>query len=211
MDYAFTVFERVFKDYGLPQAIRTDNGAPFSAPTGLFGLSRLSVWWLRLGIMIERIQPGQPQQNGRHERMHLTLKQEATQPAGYNFLQQQAKFDEFIDVYNHERPHQGLAMQYPGQVYTPSTRMYDGLPDVTYPFHDRTVEVTRCGRICYRKKKIHISQSFAGQKLGIREVEDKVWLVSFMHYDIGYFDEQSARFEPLAYPFGTKVLPMSSV
>ncbi len=99
--FAFTVFERVFKDFGLPRAIRTDNGAPFASPHAMFGLSRLSVWWLRLGIAIERIKPGRPQQNGRHERMHLTLKKEATRPHSYNFLQQQARFEEFIEVYNY--------------------------------------------------------------------------------------------------------------
>ena len=95
--YAFTVFERVFKDFGLPLAIRTDNGVPFASASAFFGLSKLSVWWLRLGIDIERIKPGNPQQNGRHERMHLTLKKEATKPAAQNFLQQQGKFDTFIE------------------------------------------------------------------------------------------------------------------
>ncbi|MEA2867279.1 MAG: hypothetical protein QOE39_1994, partial [Bradyrhizobium sp.] len=102
--YAFTVFENVFKEFGLPNAIRTDNGVPFASPNALFNLSKLSVWWLRLGIAIERIKPGHPQQNGRHERMHLTLKSETTKPAARNFLQQQAKFDDFIDCYNNERP-----------------------------------------------------------------------------------------------------------
>ena len=109
--YAFTVFERVFKEFGLPKAIRTDNGVPFASPNALFGLSKLSVWWLRLGLQIERIKPGHPEQNGRHERMHLTLKQEATKPAAPNFLQQQARFDDFIHCYNHERPHQALNMK----------------------------------------------------------------------------------------------------
>src|SRR5207244_5150594 len=120
--YAFTVFERVFKEFGLPQAIRTDNGVPFASPHALFVLSKLSVWWLRLGIHIERIQPGRPQQNGRHERMHLTLKKETTKPAAQNFLQQQAKFDDFLECYNHERPHQALAMKYPADHYLPSPR-----------------------------------------------------------------------------------------
>src|SRR3989475_5980205 len=102
--YAFSVFERVFKDFGLPKAIRTDNGVPFASAHALFGLSKLAVWWLRLGIGIERIKPGHPQQNGRHERMHLTLKKEATKPAAPNFLQQQARFDDFIEVFNHQRP-----------------------------------------------------------------------------------------------------------
>jgi len=105
-DFAFNVFERVFKEYGLPDAIRTDNGIPFASPHAFFGLSRLSVWWLRLGIQIERIKPGHPQQNGRHERMHLTLKKQATKPASFNFLQQQERFDDFIRIYNNERPHQ---------------------------------------------------------------------------------------------------------
>ena len=98
--YAFPVFEAVFREFGLPRAIRTDNGVPFASPNSLFNLSKLSVWWLRLGIELERIKPGHPQQNGRHERMHLTLKLETTKPAGSNFLQQQAKFDDFIDCYN---------------------------------------------------------------------------------------------------------------
>jgi putative transposase len=106
--FAFTVFERAFKDFGLPQAIRTDNGVPFASPTALYRLSKLSVWWLRLGIQLERIQPGHPQQNGRHERMHLTLKKEAIKPAAANVLQQQMRFDAFIEQYNQERPHQAL-------------------------------------------------------------------------------------------------------
>jgi putative transposase len=111
-----TVFERVFKDFGLPGAIRTDNGVPFAAPTALYRLSKLSVWWLRLGIHLERIDPGHPQQNGRHERMHLTLKKKATKPASANVLQQQARFDAFVKRYDHERPHQALAMKVPADV-----------------------------------------------------------------------------------------------
>ena len=143
--YAFSVFESAFKAFGLPQAIRTDNGVPFASPNALFGLSRLAVWWLRLGIAIERIKPGHPQQNGRHERMHLTLKRETTRPAAANFLQQQARFDAFLDAYNHERPHQALAMRCPAECYTPSPRPYAGLPELHYPFHDKAVTVTTCG------------------------------------------------------------------
>src|SRR5262249_14202987 len=120
--YAFSVFEQVFKDFGLPKAIRTDNGAPFASANSLFGLTRLSVWWLRLGIDIERIKPGHPQQNGRHERMHLTLKREATKPAAKNFLQQQGRFDQFLTTFNQERPHEALNMRYPVEVYTASPR-----------------------------------------------------------------------------------------
>ena len=125
--FAFTVFERAFKDFGLPLAMRTDNGVPFAAPNGLYRLSKLAVWWLRLGIRLERIAPGHPQQNGRHERMHLTLKREATNPASANVLQQQARFDAFIDQYNAERPHQALGMKVPADLYVRSPRVYRGL------------------------------------------------------------------------------------
>lgn len=162
----------------------TANGVPFASPNALFNLSRLSVWWLRLGIAIERIKPGNPQQNGRHERMHLTLKLETTKPAGANFLQQQAKFDDFIDGFNNERPHQALGMDCPAQHYAPSPRIYTGLPDLDYPFHDKAVTVTTCGRICYNRKKINLSQVFAGQTVGIKQVEDHIWLVSFVDYDL---------------------------
>lgn len=206
---AFPVFERVFKEFGVPRAIRTDNGVPFASPNSLFGLSRLSVWWLRLGIAIERIKPGNPQQNGRHERMHLTLKKETTKPSQMNFLQQQARFDSFIGEFNQERPHEALEMKYPAEIYQKSQRLYLGLPAVEYPMHDRTILVTSCGRICIKKLKINLSQVFSGQAVGIKEVNDGIWLVTFMDYDLGYFDEDSKRFEPLSNPFGTKVLPMS--
>jgi putative transposase len=209
--YAFTVFERVFKEFGLPQAIRTDNGVPFASPHALFGLSKLAVWWLRLGIHIERIQPGHPQQNGRHERMHLTLKKEATKPAAQNFLQQQAKFDDFIDCYNHERPHQALDMKYPAELYRPSSRPYHGLDELHYPFHDRTITVTQCGRICFGRRKINLSTVFAGQNVGVKEISDKIWLVSFMDYDLGFFDHETGRLGSVENPFAAKVLPMSPV
>jgi putative transposase len=208
--YAFTVFERVFKEFGLPLTIRTDNGVPFSTRSNFFGLSKLSVWWLRLGIGIERIKPGNPQQNGRHERMHLTLKKEATRPAGKNFLQQQAKFDHFMQQYNHERPHQALGMKYPAELYNRSTRPFRGLIEPVYPFHDRTVTVTHCGRICIGKRKISLSRVFAGQQVGIREIEQSIWLVSFMHYDLGFFDHETGRVECADNPFEAKVLPMPS-
>jgi putative transposase len=209
--YAFTVFERAFKDFGLPQAIRTDNGCPFASASAIFGLSKLSVWWLRLGIGIERIKPGNPQQNGRHERMHLTLKKEATRPAAKNFLQQQAKFDRFVQCYNHERPHQALNMKYPGELYQSSPRPYQGLTDLEYPFHDRTITVTNCGRICIGRRKIHLSHVFAGQSVGIKEIAENIWLVTFMNYDLGFFDHETGRVECAENPFAAKVSPMSPV
>jgi len=208
---AFMVFERAFKEFGLPQAIRTDNGLPFASPNALFGLSRLSVWWLRLGIAIERIKPGNPQQNGRHERMHLTLKKEATKPAEFNFLQQQDRFDKFIEEYNNERPHQAIGMKYPGELYTPSTKEFFHPDVLEYPMHDKTLLVTQCGRICVRKRKINLSTVFAGQYVGISEVDDKIWSVNFMEYELGFFDEAVGRVEPANNPFLPKVLPMYSV
>jgi putative transposase len=207
--YAFTVFERTFQEFGLPRAIRTDNGVPFASAHALYGLSKLSVWWLRLGIHIERIRPGHPEQNGRHERMHLTLKTEATKPAAANVLQQQARFDTFIDRFNHERPHQALGMKVPGELYTRSSRAYQGLAALAYPMHDWTGTVTHCGRICYKRQKINLSQVFAGQDVGVKQVSDRIWLVTFMDYDLGYFDDETCRLEPIENPFGPKVLPMS--
>lgn len=124
------------------------------------------------------------------------------------FLQQQDKFEDFIQEYNYERPHQALNMKRPGDLYRPSSRQYHGLPDVEYPFHDKTITVTACGRICIDRKKIHLSTVFAGQNVGVCQVEDRVWLVSFMDYDLGYFDLDRCKVEPLENPFGPKVLTM---
>lgn len=210
--FAFMVFKRAFQQFGLPKAIRTDNGVPFASAHALFGLSKLSVWWLRLGIRIERIRPGHPEQNGRHERIHLTLKREATKPAAQNILQQQARFDDFIDCYNEQRPHQALDMRYPGEIYTASKRPYAGLDELRYPFHDRTLTVTQCGRLCLgERRKINLSTVLAGQNVGIRQIDEHVWLVTFMHYDLGFFDDETCRLEPAANPFEAAVLPMSPV
>jgi transposase InsO family protein len=206
-DLAFAAFQRLFAERGLPLSIRSDNGVPFASPNGLFNLSRLSVWWLRLGVAIERIKPGRPQQNGRHERMHLTLKKEATRPPGSNFLQQQGRFDTFVQEFNTERPHEAIDMKCPAELYTPSPRQYDGLPELSYPFHDRDVLVTACGRLCLHRKKINISTVLAGQRVGIKEVDEGIWLVSFMQYDLGYFDLEQRTLQPLENPFGPKPVP----
>ena len=206
---AITAFEQLFRERGLPAAIRSDNGIPFASPNALFNLSKLSVWWLRLGIDIERIRPGHPQQNGRHERMHLTLKKEATRPPGMNSLQQQARFDDFLAEFNQERPHEALDMKCPDELYTPSAKPYDGLPELNYPLHDREVLVTACGRICMHRKRINISGVLAGQKLGIKEVDDGIWIVTFMHYDLGFIDLEQKTLQPLDNPFGARLLPMS--
>ena len=143
--------------------------------------------------------------------MHLTLKKEATKPPVRNFLQQQARFDRFIDCFNNERPHQALNMRYPAELYSQSPRPYEGLKDLEYPMHDSTITVTACGRICIGRRKINLSNVFAGQWVGIREVEEKIWPVSFLDFDLGYFDEVEGRVEPGPNPFLTKVLTMPSV
>jgi putative transposase len=207
--FAFTVCERTFKEFGLPGMIHTDNGVPFASAHALYGLSKLSVWWLRLGIQIERSKPGHPQDNGRHERMHLTLKKEATKPASANVLQQQARFDAFLDQFNRERPHQALGMKVPADVYTRSSRVYRGLEELTYPFHDAIFTVTQCGRICFKGRKVNLSHVFAGQNGGVTQVGERVWLVTFMRYDLGYFDDETCRLEPIDNPFAPNLSPMS--
>ncbi len=183
--FASSVCEQAFRDCRLPAAIRTDNGGTLASPNAPFGLSKLAVWWLRLGIKIQRIQPGCPQQNARHERLHLTLKQEATRPAACNFLQQQERFERCTAACNHQRPRQD-------------------------PDHDRRVRVTRCGRLCIDQRKINLSQVFAGQTVGIRELEERIWLVSFLDFDLGFFDQEEGRVEPAPSPFvPEKVLTMS--
>jgi transposase InsO family protein len=208
-DLAITAFEQLFQERGLPGAIRSDNGVPFASPNALFNLSKLSVWWLRLGIAIERIKPGNPQQNGRHERMHLTLKTEATRPPGMNSLQQQERFDDFLMEFNEERPHEALAMKRPAEIYAPSPRLYGGLPELAYPLHDRDVLVTACGRICMHRKRINVSTVLAGQRLGIKEVDEGIWIVSFMSYDLGFIDLEQKTLQPLDNPFGPRLSPMS--
>jgi hypothetical protein len=203
----FTAFHRLFEERGLPFAIRSDNGVPF-ASRGLYGLSRLSVWWLRLGIAIERITPGRPQQNGRHERMHLTLKQETVRPAAQNSLAQQARFDAFVETFNTERPHEALAMRTPATVYQPSSRPFAGLPELAYPFHDRDIVPSQSGAIALHGRTIFISSVFGGQRLGLREVDTDIWLVSFMHYDLGYFDLEDCTLQTIDTPFGSRLSPM---
>jgi transposase InsO family protein len=208
-DPVIEAFVRLFRERGLPGAIRTDNGLPFASPNGLYNLSKLSVLWMRLGIAIERIRPGKPQENGRHERMHLTLKKETTRPPGINALQQQDRFDRFVSEFNEQRPHEALAMKTPAELYTPSSRAYEGLPELQYPFHDRDALVTACGRICMHRKKINLSTVLAGQRLGITEVDEGIWLVSFMHYDLGYIDLEQKTLQTIDNPFGTRLSPIS--
>ena len=182
------VCEDAFRLHGLPSAIRSDNGPPF-ASTGLASLTKLSVYWMRLGVDRERIRPGHPEENGRHERMHRTLKFETTRPARTNLLQQQERFDEFVEEFNGERPHEALGMKRPADVYQTSLRPFPStLPDPYYPEHDDALRVSQDGKIYFCGRKIYISRALTHEYIGIRERNDGRWLVSFLHLDLGYID-----------------------
>lgn len=205
VDPCFAVFEEAFYEHGLPLAIRSDNGAPFASGNSAWNLTRLSVWWIRLGIKLEHIKPGCPQQNGRHERMHRTLKLETANPPASHLLTQQEKFEIFTKEYNFERPHQALDMKCPADIYRKSGRKYCGLPDITYPDYDKKLLISNCGRVCVGKQKVHISKALANQPVGLKEVDDSIWQVDFMHYTLGYFDDESHKFAPNDDPFGLKI------
>lgn len=200
---AQAVFTKAFREYGLPRVIRTDNGSPF-ASRGLAGLTRLSAWWIRLGIRPERIEPGHPEQNGQHERMHLTLKQETTRPAAAGLLQQQERFDRFRELYNRERPHEGLGQRMPAEVHQNSTQKFPhDLPELTYPLHDVVRAVARCGHIGLGPRRfgqVFLSSALAGERVGLREVEDGRWLISFASLDLGIADVRTKTFEPTPSP-----------
>lgn len=172
----------------MPAAIRTDNGSPF-ASRGLFGLTRLSVWWRKLGIQHQRIEPGHPEQNGAHERMHLTLKRETTRPAATNLLQQQERFDRFVEVYNTERPHEALGQQPPAAIYEKSSTSMAGLEtEPRYPLHDFQRRVTASGHVrtgVDGRRVFFLSNALAGELVGLREIEAGRYLVSFGDLDLG--------------------------
>jgi hypothetical protein len=202
-DGAQAVFVETFERYGLPRAIRSDNGAPF-ASQAIAGLSRLSVFWLRLGIALERTEPASPQQNGRHERMHRTLKAETTRPAGANMLQQQERFDRFQDIYNNERPHEALGQIPPATLYRRSSRqMPSELRRPEYPLHDLTIQVRSSGHVYVpgagrAAGSIFLSSALAGEYVGLRELDEDLWLVSFLHIDLGLLDLKHRRVDPEA-------------
>jgi putative transposase len=199
-------FEEAFREFGLPEIIRTDNGTPF-ASCGLAGLSALSAWWLQLGIKPERIEPAHPEQNGQHERMHLTLKQETTRPAGANMLQQQERFDDFRETFNEERPHEALGQRPPATLYEASTRRYEDAPTrLTYPLHDVTAKVYVNGFIKFRRKALFLTKALEGHYVGLREVQDGRWLVSFATLELGHYDQRTRAFSRIQ-----EVLPMCPV
>lgn len=178
--------EEIFDRYGLPTAIRSDNGVPF-ASNGLANLTQLSAYWLRLGIELERIRPAHPEENGQHERMHRTLKFETTRPPRHNLLQQQERFDAFVEEFNHERPHEAIDLKKPAQLFEPSPRKLPSvLPEPIYPQHDDVVAIGRNGNIHFGRKNIYLSAALAFQYVGIREEDDGRWLVTFMNLDLGH-------------------------
>lgn len=173
------VFVAAFREFGLPTAMRSDNGPPF-ASVGLGGLSRLAVWWIRLGIRPERIQPGHPEQNGRHERMHRTLKQATAQPPRRTSRLQQRAFEQFRQEYNHERPHEALAMQTPAHCYTPSLRSFPRrLPAVEYPGCYQVRQVRSNGEIKWQGRRLFLSEALIGEPVGLLEIENDLWRIEF--------------------------------
>ena len=191
------IFEAAFREYGLPAAIRTDNGAPF-ASSALAGLSRLAVWWMKLGIVPERIAAGHPEQNGRHERMHRTLKQETAQPAAANRRAQQRAFDRFRQEYNEQRPHEALQMQTPAAVYTPSGREFPArVPEPEYPDTMLVRSVRHQGQMRWKKHEIFLSEVLWGERVGLLPVDERWFTVYFMQFPIARFDSQTLRVLPL--------------
>jgi transposase InsO family protein len=192
------VFERLFREYGLPRAIRSDNGAPF-ATAGLHGLSQLNVWWLRLGIQHQRILPAHPQQNGAHERMHKTLKRDALQPPRAHIAAQQRAFNTFRRLFNEERPHQALHGRPPAALYRPSPRPYTGrLPPLEYPGHFIVKRVTTAGTIFFSRKRklVFLAKALQHQPVGLEEIADGVWSLHFAHVRLGHLDERDYVIHP---------------
>ncbi len=183
------IMEAAFREYGLPDRVRTDNGPPF-ASVALSGLTPLSVWWVKLGIIPERIDPGKPNQNGRHERLHLTLKTEACRESAHSLRSQQQHFDDFRQVYNEERPHEALGQRTPASVYRPSPRPFpDRLPELTYPDADGVRRVRPSARIRWKNREIYISKALIGESVGVTQVAEGQWQVSFGPLVLGVWRE----------------------
>ena len=191
------VFDRLFREYGLPDAIRSDNGSPF-ASCGLARLSKLSVWWIKLGIHPELIEPGCPSQNGAHERMHKTLKAEATRPPRRNLRSQQGRFDEFRQEYNFERPHESLNQETPSAIYEFSGRAYTGKLDrPEYPGHFEVRRVSASHSIRWKHRPINVGSVLIGEYVGLEEVAEGVWGLYFYDYLLGHLNERTGQIEEM--------------
>jgi hypothetical protein len=187
------VFERAFREYGLPHAIRTDNGVPF-ANTGLHGLTQLNVWWLRLGIQHQRIRPAAPQENGAHERMHRTLKAETTRPPAADLAQQQRAFTAFRREYNEERPHAALGGDPPAVRYVGSTRAYPTtLPALEYPGHFLVKRVTHAGTIRFQDRLLFLANALKEHHVGLEETDDGIWSLYLGAVLLGKIDEATMK------------------
>jgi len=195
VEEAKPVFTRLFKEHGLPRRIRTDNGVPFATNT-LARLSQLSAWWVRLGVLPEFIEPGKPQQNGRHERMHRTLKAETTRPPANTRLAQQRKFDRFRQEFNFDRPHEALDMQTPASLYQPSPRpMPDKLPALEYPDRFEVRYVSANGGIRWNRRWVNVSSTCVGEYIGLEEIDDGIWNVYCGPLKLGRLLERHMRIE----------------
>ena len=195
-EQTWRVFERIFRKYGLPQWIRSDNGSPFSSPA-VRRLSRLSVRWIRLGIQPRLIQPGNPQQNGRHERMHLTLKQMACKPAAANARAQQKAFDKFQTHFNQRRPHESLNQIRPADLYTRSPREYPSrLPQIEYPAGIEPRRVNANGVIKWHRRELFLTEVLTGEIVGVQPIDDGLWLLLFGTLVLGYYSDRDHILHP---------------
>lgn len=193
LGYVRPIFESAFCEFGRPLAIRTDNGPPF-ATVAAGGLSALAIWWIKLGIRPERIAPGKPQQNGRHERMHRTLKQDATKPPSRTLAEQQLRFDRFRRVYNDERPHQALGMQPPATVYDTSSRAYPvKLREPEYPTNFSVRSVNHKGMLKWKGQMIYIAETLANEHVAVEEIADEEWRVHFADVALGVIEDGRFR------------------
>jgi transposase InsO family protein len=191
------IFEAAFREYGMPEAIRTDNGAPF-ASSAIAGLSRLAVWWMKLGIVPERIEAGHPEQNGRHERMHRTLKQEVAQPPAANWREQQRAFERFRQEYNQVRPHEALGMQTPAAVYETSPRSFPvRIAEPEYPDDMLVRQVKHQGQFRWKKQDVFLSEVLWGEPVGLLAEDDRWYTVYFARFPIARFDSRQLRVLPL--------------
>ncbi len=190
------IFEAAFREYGMPQAIRTDNGAPF-ASRALGGLSRLAVWWIKLGIVPERIQAGHPEQNGRHERMHRTLKTEAAEPPANNRRQQQQALDRFRQEYNEVRPHEALEMRTPAEMYQPSPRKFPArVPEPQYPQSMLVRTVRHHGHFRWKKQDVFLSEVLWGEQVGMLPEDERWFTIYFAQLPLARFDSQKLQVIP---------------
>jgi transposase InsO family protein len=190
-DPAWTVFDQLFAEYGVPERIRSDNGVPF-ASVGVGRLSRLSVYWMSLGIEVERTRPGKPQDNGRHERMHRTLKEDTTRPPAGTRRGQQRRFNRFRMTYNEERPHEALNMRCPAEFYEPSSRPYE-VVEFQYPGHWEQRTVRNRGAIKWKDQEVFLSEALSGHHVGLVEIDDGVWQVCFRNLPLGRLIDRHAK------------------